>query len=244
MFQEQFCHLPGRGRDLTFDTPSLAFLHDMTAFRPTPQSQSIFFQLPQELRDEIYGLVLTSHSSDHFAQGITGGCVNCDDCRKLAIGTSTNPGYRSPSEHDTMSTNVDIFRVCRRIYDEARPILHQVNGLYIDGKCSIQHYLFDLSTSFFTHRGIILPTSSQRIISIPINLVFSFDHLHTTGSNSGSSELQIFRHFGAAIQSMPPLHFRKLNILIRQSRQTYIADYVPLLRALITLPPVQFSTLR
>jgi len=133
------------------------------------------------------------------------------------------------------------FLVCRRIYDEARPILHQVNSLYIKGKGNLQHYLFDLSTSFSTHRGIILPASSPRIISIPINLVFSFDHLHTTGSNNGSSELQISRNFNAIIQSMPPLHFRKLNILIRQARQTYIADYVPLLRALITLPPVHFG---
>jgi len=127
------------------------------------------------------------------------------------------------------------------MYDEARPILHQVNSLYIDGKGNVQDYLFDLSTSFYTHRSIMLPTTSPRIISIPINLIFSFDHFHTTGSNNGSSELQIFRTFSAAIQSMPALHFRKLNILIRQARQTYIADYVPLLRAFFTLPPVHFG---
>jgi len=41
---------------------------------------------------------------------------------------------------------------------------------------------------------------------------------------------------------MPQLHIRKLNILIRQSRHARIADYVPLLRALKTLPAVHFGT--
>lgn len=103
------CHLPDRGRDLTFETPSLAFLHDMPAYRPAPQHESNFFQLSRELRDEIYSLVLTSHSSGHFALGTASKCVNCDDSRRLPVGTSTSLGPTSRVRHDTRSNIVDVF---------------------------------------------------------------------------------------------------------------------------------------
>lgn len=234
------CHLQNQERCLV-KQPSLTFLDD-SVHNAAPQYQSSFFQLCRELRDEIYSWVLISRSADYFAQAAACACVNCDDRRRMPVGTKVMPGNSPPMSHDARPTTIGLFQVCRRVYDEARPILHEVNNLYIDGKSNVQHYLFDLSTSFSTHRGIVLPSPFPSNISIPINLVFSFDHVNNASSYKEIYVLQTMKNLNAALRFMPQLYIYKLNIIIHQSRHIQITNYIPLLHALTRLPAVVAGT--
>ena len=232
------CRLTSGKRDLTAQQPSLAFLDDLPGYKAASQHQSRFFQLCQELRDEIYSLILRSRSSDRFAESAACECMACNARRRLPVGTTISPGSSSPIHRNTRSTAIDLFRVCRRIYDEARPILSQVNSLHIDGKGNTQHYLGDLSQALCTHRGIADPASFPGSILIPINLVFSFAIHDASISSTSPSEPQVLKSFATTLHQLHPLHFQTLSITILQSRHIQIADYIPLLRALSNLPPV------
>jgi len=195
--------------------------------QPKSQEQSAFFQLSQEIRDQIYVLVLTSPQSS--ARWFNNAECECKPCQTRRMEPDElKPSQQVLSDAARTASFWPFLATCRRLYDEARPVLQQCNALWFDAKSWPYNILRRIAVSLSLHRGIRLSTL---IATPPVLLACAF--VFNLNSRSSHSPLQLFKRFHHAISGTTMhLQIRRLKIMIKLWCHLIIADYVPLLRAL------------
>ena len=189
------------------------------------QEQSSFFKLSLELRDQIYALVLTSpQASNCWFNNSECECKPCQN-RRLEP-DELKPSQLPLSDAARTASFWPFLATCRRIYDEARPVLQQCNALWFDAKSWPYNILRRIAVSLSLHRGIRLSTL---IATPPVLLACAF--VFNLNSRSSHSPLQLFKRFHHAISGTTMhLQIRRLKVMIKLWCHLLIADYVPLLR--------------
>lgn len=219
-------------------SPIAQLSHDVLA--ADLQAKSTFFsKLPQEIRNMIYGLVLTASStSDGFVDGATCECVSCqyrrwEDSRGGCLSRFVPKGARSPVIRSRTSSIVHFFQTCRRIYDESRPFLQECNEFWFDGKLQRFPIMRAMAKALSTHRGIPLTTSILQSATFIFGLV-----------SHSFSGINMFRQFYKAFASSRrscshSLRIQHITIIFKLIHGHVTLDFIPLLRTLEIMDEVR-----